>query len=405
MSEVIEQVRACLHCKNALCQRHCPIKTNIPTVIQMAQDGLCDDAARILFDNNFMSAICGFICDHGRQCYGNCVLNHKNNPVPFYQLEAQLSQQYLKALHVKAKESNDLSFAIVGAGPAGMAMAFKLAMKGCSVTLIDNHERMGGVLRYGIPDFRLDKSLIDQYERILFEAGVKFVNNTIVDKDNVRIIQAQHDVLILAHGAWIGKQLDERYHDMPNVYTALDVLNQRLVFDRNAKVIVLGGGNVAMDVVRYMKRQCDNTQLYYRKEIKDMPANKEEIDEMLNEGIHVEELAAPLAFDEKGIIFAKGETIVDENGKKVTRIVENSEYHVECDVIIQAISQQVDSMLFKTLNLTLNKWGNVDAANHGVTSNAHVYVIGDALLGPKSVVDSMVSVNELVKVLEKRYGI
>ena len=91
--------------------------------------------------------------------------------------------------------------------------------------------------------------------------------------------------------------------------------------------------------------------------------------------------------------------------KKVTRIVENSEYHVECDVIIQAISQQVDSMLFKTLNLTLNKWGNVDAANHGVTSNAHVYVIGDALLGPKSVVDSMVSVNELVKVLEKRYGI
>ena len=405
MEEYTNKVSACLHCRNALCRQRCPISTDIPTVIQSVQDGSIQQAQELLFENNFMSAVCGVVCDHQRQCYGHCVLNHKNNPVPFYELEAIISGQYLDKIKPVVANDVDISVAIIGAGPSGMALAYKLACKGVQVTLFDAHEKMGGVLRYGIPDFRLDKKIVDKYENLLSKVGVKFVNNTYVNSDDIRIYQAQFDVLILAVGAWVGKQLLPDSIQQDNVYTALDVLNEKKEFAKESKVIVIGGGNVAMDVVRYCKRMCDNTYLYYRKEIKDMPANADEIEEVLAEGIEVKELAVPLSFDDTGINFAQGKTVVDEQGKKKTEVVVGSDYHVDCDVIIQAISQQVDTELFRALNIKLNQWGNVDANDKGLTSNAHVYVVGDALLGPKSVVHCMQSVNDLMKILEKRYGL
>lgn len=405
MFDKVEKVKDCLHCKNALCTKHCPIHTFVPQVITLAQNQEYTKAQELLFNHNFFSGICGLLCDHKRQCFGNCVLNFKKIPVPFYELEAQLSLDYLDKVDCSVDVSKDLRVAIVGAGVSGMALAFKLAKKGCKVTLYDDHARMGGVVRYGIPDFRLDKSIVDKYEKIVLDTGVTFIGDTTVDGAMLSQLQQDSDMLILAFGAWIGNNLNSNAKNMPNVYRALEVLDQQLQFDKDSKVIVLGGGNVAMDVARYMKRQCDDTSIYYRKEIKDMPANVDEIEELLEEHVNVVELAAPVDFDDKGIIFAKGETIVDENGKKQTRFVENSEYHVDCDVIIQAISQKVDTSLFNELNLETDKYGYIDVTNHGCTSNDNVFVCGDALLGPKSIVHCMKSVNDLMSVLEEKYGL
>ena len=384
-------VSQCLHCKNARCQVACPIHTDIPKVIEWAQQGKESQAQQYLFDHNFFSAICAIVCDHFRQCYGHCILNFKNDPVPFYQLEAALSLDYLRHYHPMVQPSNQKSVAIIGAGPAGMTVAFKLACRGYTIDLYDKHEQMGGVLRYGIPDFRLDKTIVDQYQRILLECGICFHGSTMVDPVMVKTIAATHDDLIYANGAWIARKLGQG-DELPFVYSALDVLENHIHFDSNQKIIVLGGGNVAMDAVRHCHRDSPKTLLYYRKQIADMPANPDEIQAVKDEGIEIHELAAPVRFvdsPQNGIIFSKGETLIDEKGKKYTRMVEGSEYFVACDIAISAISQSVDDTLWKDDGLTIHEDGS--------TSDPHVYVIGDALLKPATVVEAVNSVNDILK--------
>ena len=386
----VNLISHCLHCKNARCQAACPIHTNIPKIIQLVQNGQVDEAQQRLFDHNFFSAVCALVCDHSRQCFGHCILNFKKDPVPFFQLEQALSLEYLNHYKPLVKSSNGKTIAIIGAGPAGMSLAFKLASNGYTLDLFDRHDHMGGVLRYGIPDFRLDKSIIDCYEQIIDDCGVHFYGQTNVTGDMVKTIRSTHDAIIFANGAWIARTLGQG-DELPFVYSALDVLENHINFDPNQSIIVLGGGNVAMDAVRHCHRTSANTTLYYRKQIADMPANPDEIKAVQDEGIRIIELAAPVKFvdtPENGIVFAKGETLIDENGKKYTHMIENSEYFVPCDIAVSAISQQVDDTLWKAMDLTINKDGS--------TNDRKVYIIGDALLRPATVVEAVNSVNQIL---------
>ena len=390
-------VSQCLHCKNARCSAACPIHTQIPQVIQLVQDGKTKEAQQLLFDHNFFSGICALVCDHHRQCFGHCILNFKKNPVPFYKLEAQLSLDFIQSFHPVVKPSNGKTICIIGAGPAGMTLAYQLSCDGYQVHLYDKHEKMGGVLRYGIPDFRLDKTIVDRYQRILDECHVIFHGSTMVDPTMVETMKSDSDAIIYANGAWIARQLGDG-DDLPFVYSALDVLENHIQFKSDQKIIVLGGGNVAMDAVRHCHRCSENTQLYYRKQVVDMPANPDEIEAVKDEGIHIEELAAPVRFvdsPQNGIIFAKGETLVDENGKKYTHMIEGSEYFVPCDIAVSAISQSVDQSLWKADGLTIN--------TDGSTNDPKVFVIGDALLKPATVVQAVDSANKVYEYFKSEH--
>ena len=166
---VINEARRCLHCKKPLCRTGCPISTNIPVMIEQFLNGNIDEAGQMLFDNNPLSIVCSLVCDHEKQCEGHCILGKKGSPVHISSIENYISERFLAVHHPPRPRQNGMAAAIIGSGPAGLTIAIILAQRGYSVTIFESHDRIGGVLRYGIPDFRLPKSILDRYQQRLLE--------------------------------------------------------------------------------------------------------------------------------------------------------------------------------------------------------------------------------------------
>ena len=180
MKELLLEADRCLLCKNARCQANCPISTQIPEVVKLFKEEKIMEAGEILFNNNPLSAACAIVCPHEDQCKGNCIRGIKSEPVSFCEIEEYISGEYLYKVKFDKVESRNERIAIIGAGPAGITLSIILARKGFKVTLFDAHEKIGGVLRYGIPEYRLKNSMIDRYEEILIELGVKIRPNTLI---------------------------------------------------------------------------------------------------------------------------------------------------------------------------------------------------------------------------------
>lgn len=392
---VHQDASRCLKCKNALCQKHCPVSTDIPKIIELYLNGENLKAQKLLFDNNPFSAICSIVCDHQRQCFGNCVLNFKKVPIHFYEIEQELSIPYLKEVHFTKNKITKEKIAIVGGGPAGISCALLLSDQGYDVTIYEANDKLGGVLTYGIPDFRLSKDLVNQYARILKEKGVKIrLNCHIGHTISLVELKQDYDGIILAVGAGDAKMMHIPNETRYNVHYAIDYLKAPESFDLGKKVIVLGGGNVAMDACHMANRQGYDTYVYYRKTFEDMPANKNEVEEAINEGIKFKTFEVPIAIDDTGMVFAKGENILDENGRKKTKIIENTEHHVDCDSIIVAVSQ---TLHIDFPELKLNKWNFYETNQGHMTSMDKIFVCGDAYLGAKTVVSAVEDAKEVVR--------
>lgn len=397
-----QDANRCLKCKNALCQKNCPIHTDIPKIIDLYINNEIKKAQELLFKHNPLSAICSLVCDHQRQCFGHCVLNHKNVPIHFYEIEQELSLAYLNDVHFDKNEITKAKVAIIGQGPCGIASAILLSDDGYDVTMFDENSDLGGVLRYGIPDFRLDKKIVDHYKRILLEKGVKLRNNVRIGTTiSLSKLKDNFDIILIATGTSMAKMANIKNETVYNMHYAVDFLKDPSSFDLGHKVIVIGGGNVAMDASRCAKRLGYDTYVYYRKTFEDMPANKDEIEEAIAEGVKFEVFEVPIAMDDKGMIFAKGKNEIDENGKKYTVTIADTEHHVDCDSVIAAISQtlRVD---FK--ELSLNKWGFYETDDKHMTSMDNVFVAGDAYLGAKTVVSASNDAYEVVKCIKEKLG-
>ena len=180
MKELLLEADRCLLCKNARCKANCPINTEIPEVVKLFKEGKLDEAGAMLFENNPLSAVCAVVCPHEDQCKGNCIRGIKGEPVSFCEIEELISNEYLKKIKLEKTAERNERIAIIGAGPAGITLSIILAKKGFKVTLFDAHEKIGGVLRYGIPEYRLPNSVMDRYEEILLELGVKIRPNTLI---------------------------------------------------------------------------------------------------------------------------------------------------------------------------------------------------------------------------------
>lgn len=393
----ITEANRCLLCRNARCQAACPINTDIPKVISLYKEEKFDEAKEILFENNPFSSVCSLVCDWNSQCKGHCIKGIKGEPIEFYKIEQELSLDYLDKLHFNKPEPNGKRIAVVGGGPAGLTVAIILAQKGYQITLFDENPRVGGVLRYGIPDFRLDKGIVDKYEILLKELGVIIRPNTLIGTviSLDQLLKDGYDAIFVGTGAGKPKELNIKGETMGHVHYAIDYLRSPETYDFNSKVIVIGGGNVAIDAARTAKRQGKDVTIYYRKTFENMPANKHEVDDAIKEGVKFEMFKAPVEFVDDGVVFQDTENYTDDSGKTQTRIIESTDKVVKCDAAIIAVSQTTKKNLVSSSNIELNKWGLLVTDSKGETSMKGVFGSGDVVSGAKTVVHAIAMAKQI----------
>ena len=372
----------CLLCKRPKCALEgCPVHTPIPECMLLYRQDRLDEAGELLFRNNPMTAVTSQVCDWKKFCYGHCVLNVKQMPVRWYEIEQEISGRYLEKarLERRSQEFEGRRIAVVGAGPAGLSAAMWLYEAGAQVVLYDANPRMGGVLRYGIPAFRLDKKYCDAYEKILADAGVEFRGGVELGHDvKLEELSASFDAVLLATGAEKPATLSipgEEYS-----VQALPFLKDPSAHKLGKKVIVIGGGNVAMDACRTAVRQGAETWVYYRKTFENMPANPLEVEEAKADGVQFKVFQAPVEVRENGVVFRDCENVVPEDGGRVvTRIIEGTDHFVECDTLLVAISEKPDPEL-----------------QEAAKGFKNVFSAGDFLTGPATVVQAVASAREAI---------
>ena len=390
----------CLLCKKPKCAlQGCPVHTPVPECMLLYREGKLEEAGEMLFRNNPLTAVTSLVCDWKQFCYGHCVLNVKQIPVRWYEIEQEISGEYLfkHQLQRRSAELEGKRIALVGAGPVGLVAAVWLYEAGADVTLYDANPRMGGVLRYGIPAFRLDKKYCDAFEAMFEKAGIVFKGSTEVGRDvTLAQLSASHDAVLVGAGA--EKPATLHIPGDEKAVQALPFLKDPSAFNLGRKVIVIGGGNVAMDACRTAARLGAETWVYYRKTFENMPANPMEVEEAKADGVQFRVFQAPVEVKEGGVVFRDCENVQPEDGGRVvTRIIEGTDHFVECDTLLTAISEKPDFDMFRGTAAVMNEWGWPATSEGGqVEGLGNVWVAGDFILGPKTVVEAVASARTAV---------
>ena len=373
----------CLLCKKPKCAIDgCPVHTPVPEAMLLYRQGRLEEAGRLLFRNNPLSAVTSLVCDWKQFCYGHCVLNVKQVPIKWYEIEQEISGQYLfnHRLERQSLELTGERIAIVGAGPVGLAAAVWLWEAGADVNIYDANPRMGGVLRYGIPAFRLDKKYCDAFELMFADAGISFHGEIEIGKDlSLSALSAEYDAVLVGAGAEVPATL--RIPGEERAVQALPFLKDPSAFNLGKKVIVIGGGNVAMDACRTAVRMGCETWVYYRKTFENMPANPLEVEEAKADGVQFKVFQAPVEVKDGGVVFRDCENVQPEDGGRVvTRIIDGTDHFVPCDTLITAISEKPDAALQESARSMENVW-----------------MAGDFLTGPATVVEAVASAKTAVQ--------
>lgn len=393
----IDLANTCLGCKKPSCQKGCPVDTPIEEMIRLFLSGEIATAGKMLFENNPLSVICSLVCPHEKHCEGHCVLNKKKTAVSVGQIEHYISDFYMNSTEFSKPEHNGHNVAIVGSGPAGIALAFILASKGYGITMYDGQSKIGGVLRYGIPDFRLDKRVLDKLIDRLKQLGVKIRRNIMIGK-HITIDDIFRDgfkAVFVSIGVNIPKKLDIKGESLGHVHFAVNYLKDPTSYDIGKRVIILGAGNVAMDVARTAVRHgAKEVTVMYRKGEENMPAEKHEIECAKLDGVKFDFFKEPTELVEDGLLYKK----TDEEG--VTG-------HEQADAIFVSISQNPNDILVKNANIDVNEKGLINLDNTGMTSRSGVFSAGDIVTGARTVVEAValskkvaVSIEEYIKTLD-----
>ena len=381
-------------CKKPKCSlQGCPVHTPVPECMALYRADKLDEAGAILFQNNPLSAITSQVCDWRQFCYGNCVLNVKKIPVRWYEIEQEISDRYLFQ-HRLVRVSDELKgrrIALVGTGPVGLASAVWLYQAGAEITLYDANLRLGGVLRYGIPGFRLNKKYVDVYESMFFLAGMLFRGGVKVGRDiSLAELSASYDAVLVGAGA--EKPATLNIPGEERSVQALPFLKDPSAFKMGPKVIVIGGGNVAMDACRMARSLGYETWVYYRKTFENMPANPGEVEAAQYEGVRFKLFQAPVELKEDGVVFRDCVNDMDANGNIITRILDDTDHFVPCDTLITAISERPDYDMLKGLPVKMDASGK-PVWNEGqkLEGLPNVWVAGDFCLGATTVVEAVAS--------------
>jgi len=409
---VLEAER-CLRCKDPKCVSGCPVLVNIPLFIELLSEGKLGEAARSLLNDNALPAVTGRVCPQETQCEIECIRGHKGLPVAIGYLEryvADWANGYRDQLRLEIGKPTGKKVAVVGAGPGGLTAAGELAKFGHEVTIYEALHKPGGVLVYGIPEFRLPKKIVEDEVARLEEAGVKIVCNTIIGRTyTVQELREQFDAVFIANGAGLPVFMNVPGENLKGVYSANEYLkpvNLMAAYDfpradtpvlKGKRIATVGGGNVAMDSARTAKRLGADSTIVYRRTRKEMPARAEEIHHAEEEGIQFEFLVAPvevLGNEKKWVTGLKcvrmqlGEP--DASGRARPVVIPGSEFVIPCDIVVVAIGTRANPLLTSTCpELKLNKWGNIVVDEKGMTSLPGVFAGGDIVRGAATVILAM----------------
>ena len=385
---ILEEARRFLNCKVPMCQKGCPIHTPIPQVIQMMLHGKLDEAGWTLFENNPLTTVCSLVCNHERQCEGHCVLGRKGAPVHFSSIEHYISSTYSSKMNAGPAKSNGMRVAIVGSGPAGLTIAILLARYGYQVTIFESKDKIGGVLRYGIPDFRLPKSVLDDFEYhhlVLKHIRVR-PNTTIggaITLENM--LEDGYKAIFLGTGVWQPNTLHIRGETLGNVHFGINYLNNPDSYRLGETINVIGAGNAAMDVCRTaLRKGVRNVHCFSL--TRQVAASKHEFDYAQLEGVVFHYNKRPLEIVDEGVFF---ESVAEFEDGTFESVPDTRKLY-PADSTIISISQGPKSRLVNTTaGLQANGRGLLVTDEYGRTTRPGIFASGDVVAGARTVVEAV----------------
>lgn len=385
---VMDEANRCLQCKVPQCRKGCPISTNIPEAIRLLKENQLDEAGRMLFENNPLTTVCSLVCDHEKQCEGHCVLGRKGAPVHFSTIENYISSAYAHKMTRGPAPSNGMRVAIVGSGPAGITIAIILARYGYKVTIFEIKDQIGGVLRYGIPEFRLPKSVLDDIQyRHLEMKGIQIRPNTTIGGaigiDD--LFRDGYKAIFIGTGVWNPNALHIRGETLGNVHFGINYLNNPDSYKLGEQVIVIGAGNAAMDVARTALRKGVRKLTCFSLTRK-VAASDYEYSYAKLEGVEFEFNKMPVEIQDEGVIFRDMDE--DEEGN-LTEIPGTDRLYPSDSVIISISQGPKNRIVSTTEGLKANERGLLMADETGHTSRPGIFASGDVVNGARTVVEAV----------------
>ena len=433
-----EQSSRCSQCGVPFCQVHCPLGNNIPDWLKLTAENRLKEAYELSQSTNNMPEICGRICPQDRLCEGNCVIEQSGHgTVTIGSIETFITENawengWIQPLEI-SEEKNE-TVGIIGAGPAGLACAEQLRKEGYQVTIYDRYDRPGGLLIYGIPNFKLEKFVVERRTKFLKDSGVNFVLNFEAGKDStLNELKNQHDAILIATGVYKAREVDLPGSSLDNIFPAMEFLtasNKKCLGDKvemfdngtlNAEgknIVVIGGGDTAMDCVRTSVRQkAKSVKCLYRRDKENMPGSAREVANAEEEGVEFIWLSNPKEFKGskkiESLIIDKmklGEP--DDSGRRKPIIKENSEFKIEADIVIKALGFDPEELpkLFGEEKLQVTKWGTIKTDFDTMETNiAGIFAAGDIIRGASLVVwaikdgrDAAESIQKYLELKEKQ---
>lgn len=412
--QAIDEANRCLNCKNKPCVGGCPVAINIPAFIQKIRERDFEAAYQIIAESSSLPAVCGRVCPQESQCESRCVRGIKGEPVAIGRLERFVADWHNKNSEETPNKpkSNGHKVAIIGSGPSGLTCAGDLAKKGYDVTIFEALHLAGGVLVYGIPEFRLPKAIVQKEVDGLKDLGVKIETNMVIGRvlSIDELFEMEFESVFIGSGAGLPRFMNIPGENLKGVYSANEFLtrvNLMKAYKKDSstpiqnakKVAVVGGGNVAMDAARSAKRLgADEVYIVYRRSENELPARAEEVEHAKEEGIIFKLLNNPVEIlgDDNG--FVKGMKCVemelgepDESGRRSPVVKENSEFVLDVDCVIMSIGTSPNPLIKSTTKgLDTQKWGGIIVEKEtGLTSREGVYAGGDAVTGAATVILAM----------------
>jgi len=430
-----EQSSRCSQCGVPFCQVHCPLHNNIPDWLKLTAEGRLQEASELAHSTNNMPEVCGRICPQDRLCEGNCVIEQSGHgtvtigSVEKYITDTAWDKGWIKPIKI-TKEQNE-SVGVIGAGPAGLACAEELRKEGYKITVYDRYDRAGGLLIYGIPNFKLEKFVVERRINLLKESGIKFQQNIEIGKNfTLEELKEKHDAILIATGVYKPREINLPGHNLKNIFPAMEFLtasNRKGLGDKvknfdngilnaeNKNIVVIGGGDTAMDCVRTAVRQNANSvKCLYRRDRENMPGSTREVYNAEEEGVKFIWLSNPKKFigSEKvsSVIVEKMKLDkIDSSGRKIPVSIPNSNFEIKADLVIKALGFDPEDLpkLFNNSELVVSKWGTIKINLKSMeTSIPGIFAAGDIVRGASLVVwairDGRDAAVEIKKYLEQK---
>lgn len=397
--QIAEYTNYCLNCKVKPCQKGCPLENDIPNFIQSVKNNKIEEAFQTLIKTTVLGSLCGRICPHFKQCQGSCVRGIKGNPVSIGEVEAYVFDKVIeKGLKINKEINESLKgkkVAIIGSGPSSLTAAAFLAREGVTVTIYEKQEKLGGILRYGIPSFRLGKEILDKTINIILELGIKVkTEQNLGENLFLSDLEKEYDAVFLGIGANKSSKMEIEGEELKGVYGGNELLEKGIHPNYTGKkVAVIGGGNVAMDTARTIKRMgAEKVFVIYRRAEEQMPAEKKEIEEAKVEGIkflfqnNIVKIIGNEKQEVEKIECIKTELVQKEGEARKSPVnIVGSNYEMEMDYVVMAVGSKTDRELLSTLDMELTNYGYLKVNEKYQTSKKKIFAGGD-LIGTKATV-------------------